>query len=718
MTMKRLLFLSLAFLFLPFVGFGQVPILKQINFESDTTNFGTTQVLFQIVSNSNPPQAYMRMGMAAEYNSPAFPVTDHTRFLAINHEISAPAAPTINGFRCFNYNMNWLQNARNPKLRLDAFFLGFGDTTETDTLSEVVQIIYQQAQIVQGPNGNIIQPTPGAQRFLVAQLEGSELWQDSLVFDLAIAQAFDNLFLIDIIHFAQPRPLGGFAIDNFTFFDDNSGLNLALRNSATIQDFIVLNEPIPMNFSVLNNRRTPINSFRFNWELRDTVTGVPISGQRDFALDTTLDNNESYAITDLEKDLMLTEHGNYLLTFFIDRVNGSDTISDDIAFDDTLRVNVGTVSQKLPKKLLVEHQSNINFQFVPISSYFINEAVKARGDDKILQVHHHIILPDGTLPNQKSDPSIETVTLEESFFSLFGQAGNHAMIYDRARFQQVNFTYPTYRANTNLFADTLNVPVQMEISSAVLNAETREVSVIYTTTWASNLPNVFRINGILTEDSLVKFGQRTIPIFGMERDDAFITETNPMGTNSLFSLWDSGDTSLFSFRFDDVFRSYITETQTNQFDGIQFAPETPTVSDGDILTGTITFELPKGIVWEKAKLTLFIANGLESNNLRVWNADRKSFKELNIVPTFLASGNTIGHELQVYPVPAQSTLYVTYSAKEQATAELISLTGQSVHQQNIQEGVNELHLGNVDKGVYLLKIHSAKGGYTQKVVLH
>lgn len=130
----------------------------------------------------------------------------------------------------------------------------------------------------------------------------------------------------------------------------------------------------------------------------------------------------------------------------------------------------------------------------------------------------------------------------------------------------------------------------------------------------------------------------------------------------------------------------------------------------------------KCLIWE-----VFAARGLG------WSADQGSpFERNDQVEAFdmppaseldCETFSTIGFEeetLKVWPNPAQNRLHIQLQQinTHNAQLELFDLNGRKVLQQKMQSnGSQVLEVGNLQKGVYLLKVFTSEGNYTEKVII-
>ncbi len=92
-----------------------------------------------------------------------------------------------------------------------------------------------------------------------------------------------------------------------------------------------------------------------------------------------------------------------------------------------------------------------------------------------------------------------------------------------------------------------------------------------------------------------------------------------------------------------------------------------------------------------------------------------ALSELKNCKDKLVLNESIGF-IKVYPNPAGDKLYIDYSLRKDFKVQLFSILGECVLQTGLSNGVNEIDIASLNKGVYIIQVTSGNKSYRQKLM--
>lgn len=98
------------------------------------------------------------------------------------------------------------------------------------------------------------------------------------------------------------------------------------------------------------------------------------------------------------------------------------------------------------------------------------------------------------------------------------------------------------------------------------------------------------------------------------------------------------------------------------------------------------------------------------------NGDGCSYKVIDCIPNAISDLENFTKEVRVYPIPAREILFI--ESPLGSTIELLNVNGKNIFSQNHPNKKQEIKIGTVANGIYLLRVFNDEFVVTQKVVIN
>jgi hypothetical protein len=397
----------------------------------------------------------------------------------------------------------------------------------------------------------------------------------------------------------------------------------------------------------------------------------------------------------------ISSPGSYPLKTWISAVNGT---SDQDISNDTLKTYVCVMASSPPKNVLLE-------QFV---SAYDGDTPEAQDTALKLQSNQLIVV------NIHDADSLKDVNAS-GVISTYKKNSSTALI-DRTYFNDiasvpVNRADYYTRANTRLGAVT---PVSVSIVSMTFNPVTRALSFTVKADFSGDVRGDYRINAYLTENWITGPGSDTTVNGYNQLNNYFYLPWSQYYQVGYFS-------ALYNTYVMDAWRYKHHNTLVHSFDGSFGNGGTIPVNGGTAgqsyqQTYTLTVPTLTNGVHKFNPDNMFIVGFVAE-----YNSDVNQRNILNVAKVKMtANAEMVGirdqkqdSRLSVYPNPSSGKIYFTSAEASSCTIHVYDLQGREVKQviQQVNAGVNEIDLGTLSEGAYMLSINNGKNIFREKLII-